>query len=467
MKRTNEEVVDSLEAPRFYPTAEEFADFNGYVKKIEAEAYAHGMCIVVPPEGWSPRKNTSYDDVEELVVQKPIRQEFTGSKGVYYCVLLESRSQNLKKFRKSAEAFQKQYAPENNLRGKNDLSEEDKERYYWRNIRFRRPTYGADIQGSLFDEDVTTWNPSHLNTVLDLVGGMPGVTVPYLYFGMYGASFAWHTEDMDLYSINYIHFGAPKSWYYVPTSERQRFELLARKVYASHFDECKQFLRHKLAMLAPEVLTRNGVTYGKVNHKAGEFAVVFPGVYHAGFNEGFNCAESVNFGSESWLEWGKKAKACTCRPDTVTINCELLEKMIAEQGVDATNKMDKGLEVDTVLEEGTEMPKGAKNVEHRDVVEVEVSEVIPKVEPYHSTPAVVHKAGTTTDDHQETVPEVNPEKCAELSTDCETTAPGIKPTACPGKNPDGNRSEIEPQSSVARLSSIDNSFIALASELTE
>lgn len=43
--------------------------------------------------------------------------------------------------------------------------------------------------------------------------------------------------------------------------------------------------------------------------------ITFPRGYHAGFNLGFNCAESVNFALESWLELGRKAKACECVSD--------------------------------------------------------------------------------------------------------------------------------------------------------
>ncbi len=91
------------------------------------------------------------------------------------------------------------------------------ERAYWKNITFNPPIYGADVAGSIYDKDVQTWNINHLNTILDLVASernvkILGVNTAYLYFGMWKTSFAWHTEDMDLYSINYLHFGASKSW---------------------------------------------------------------------------------------------------------------------------------------------------------------------------------------------------------------------------------------------------------------
>lgn len=65
---------------------------------------------------------------------------------------------------------------------------------------------------------MTEWNIGRLNTILDTVEAesgikIKGVNTPYLYFGMWKSAFAWHTEDMDLYSINFLHFGEPKSWY--------------------------------------------------------------------------------------------------------------------------------------------------------------------------------------------------------------------------------------------------------------
>jgi JmjC domain, hydroxylase len=40
--------------------------------------------------------------------------------------------------------------------------------------------------------------------------------------------FAFHTEDLNLASINYIHAGAQKSWYAIAPSDGKKFERLAQ-----------------------------------------------------------------------------------------------------------------------------------------------------------------------------------------------------------------------------------------------
>jgi len=82
-------------------------------------------------------------------------------------------------------------------------------------INFISNVYLNKVNNSLFL--IKVWNINKLGTILDYVNedygiSIEGVNTAYLYFGMWKTSFAWHTEDMDLYSINYIHEGYPKTW---------------------------------------------------------------------------------------------------------------------------------------------------------------------------------------------------------------------------------------------------------------
>jgi hypothetical protein len=115
------------------------------------------------------------------------------------------------------------------------------ERRYWRTLTFgEAPMYGADMAGSLFDPSMTTWNVAKLGDLLPRLMPancqIPGVVSPYLYFGQWRATFAWHVEDADLYSINYIHFGAPKFWYSVPQESSEKFERVMEGTFGPIFE---------------------------------------------------------------------------------------------------------------------------------------------------------------------------------------------------------------------------------------
>lgn len=190
------------------------------------------------------------------------------------------------------------------------------EKRLWKSLMTREPSwYGADLQGSLFVDKETPWNVSNLPNLLNrcrLTKTLPGVNSPYLYFGMWGAMFAWHVEDMDLFSINYIHFGAPKFWYAVPQRHAERFEHVLAGYFPQDAQRCDQFLRHKSFTMSSTQLANDRIPVNMLVHNQHEFVITYPKGYHAGFNMGFNCAESINFALESWLELGRRAKVCEC-----------------------------------------------------------------------------------------------------------------------------------------------------------
>lgn len=204
------------------------------------------------------------------------------------------------------------------------------EEKYWKTLTFATPMYGGDMPGSLFDDTTTSWNVAKLDNVLDVLGQkVPGVNTTYLYLGMWKATFAWHLEDMDLYSINYIHFGAPKQWYSISQVDARRFESAMKKIWQQDAKNCSQFLRHKTYLISPERLEKEfNVKVNKIVHNEGEFIITFPYGYHSGYNLGYNCAESVNFATESWLDYGRIAKKCDCEADSVWIDVADIERRL-------------------------------------------------------------------------------------------------------------------------------------------
>ncbi|MEQ2223151.1 hypothetical protein ILYODFUR_033827, partial [Ilyodon furcidens] len=70
---------------------------------------------------------------------------------------------------------------------------------------------------------------------------------------------------------------------------------------------CDAFLRHKMTLISPSILKKYSIPFDRITQNEGEFMITFPYGYHAGFNHGFNCAESTNFATLRWVDYGKNA----------------------------------------------------------------------------------------------------------------------------------------------------------------
>lgn len=315
----------TLKIQTFYPTWEEFKDFKKYINYIESQgAHRAGLARIVPPKEYVPRRS-GYNDVTKfrVTIKKPICQVVatvdSQKPGVYQQVNVPQRTMTVSDFRDLANS--PKYAPPPHR------SYSELEQIYWNRITSHCGIYGADVCGSISDPSLEHWNINKLNTILDYVGkdydvSIDGVNTAYLYFGMWKTTFGWHTEDMDLYSINYLHFGAPKSWFTIPPSYGRKFEKLCAALLPKSYAVCNAFLRHKMTMIHPKWLDDYDIPYDRVTQEPGHIMITFPYGYHAGFNHGFNCAESTNFATERWIEYGKHAVRCRCCPDAVNISME-------------------------------------------------------------------------------------------------------------------------------------------------
>uniref|UniRef100_A0A7R9JZC7 [histone H3]-trimethyl-L-lysine(4) demethylase n=1 Tax=Timema genevievae TaxID=629358 RepID=A0A7R9JZC7_TIMGE len=92
------------------------------------------------------------------------------------------------------------------------------------------------------------WNLNNLPVLEASVLGhinadVSGMKVPWMYVGMCFATFCWHNEDHWSYSINYLHWGEPKTWYGVPGGKAEIFESAMKRAAPELFHSQPDLLK--------------------------------------------------------------------------------------------------------------------------------------------------------------------------------------------------------------------------------
>ncbi|KAK1379083.1 Lysine-specific demethylase [Heracleum sosnowskyi] len=311
------------ECPVYFPSKEEFKDPLVFLQSIAPEASKYGICKIVSPVNASVPAGVVL--MKEKVGFKfttkvqPLRlAEWDTADRITF--FKSGRNYTFREFEKMAnKVFSRRYS------SSGCLPATYMEKEFWQEIAYGRTEsveYACDVDGSAFSSShvdqlgKSNWNlkklsrlPKSILRLLEII--VPGVTEPMLYIGMLFSMFAWHVEDHYLYSMNYHHCGAAKTWYGVPGHTALDFEkVVLQHVYGQNIlsttgeDGALDLLLGKTTLFPPNILLKYGVPVYKAVQKPGEFVITFPRAYHAGFSHGFNCGEAVNFAIGDWFPLG-------------------------------------------------------------------------------------------------------------------------------------------------------------------
>ncbi|XP_076331157.1 lysine-specific demethylase 5A-like isoform X4 [Tachypleus tridentatus] len=277
----------------------------------------HNFCLV-PPLHEIPKGDWRCPRCVAEVVQKP--HEAFGFEQA-------KREYTLQEFGEMADQFKSDYFNMPSHLVPTSIVEKE----FWRLVRAVNEDvcveYGADIHtlehGSGFptktnkcsvpgeEEYINSgWNLNNLpvleNSILKHINAdINGMKIPWVYVGMCFATFCWHNEDHWSYSINYLHWGEPKTWYGVPGDKAEEFENAMKSAAPELFETQPDLLHQLVTIMNPNILMASDVPIYRLDQQAGEFVLTFPRSYHAGFNQGYNFAEAVNFCPADWLSIGR------------------------------------------------------------------------------------------------------------------------------------------------------------------
>jgi len=301
-------VLDDYQPMTFRPTIEELTSVVDYVSYMERQgAHKAGIAKIIPPKLWIARK-AGYDPTKlNMKLGTLVAHHIADSVEVPGCFMTET---DLTGPSVTVSAYQQLAIIAKNLPPPHTCYN-DLEQLYWQGVP--SSFFTAEVQGTLTDSDQDLLNLAYLPNILTgFHEEIHDVSLPRLSVGMWKTTSCWQVEDMDLFALRYLHYGKPTTHYSVPPEYGFKLEQLAHKLFPAMTKDCFNFLRHKNMMINPKLLLANNIPVIKLVQEQGSFIVFFPHAYHSSFTHGFNIAETVNFATPRWVEYGKRFRECLC-----------------------------------------------------------------------------------------------------------------------------------------------------------
>lgn len=202
---------------------------------------------------------------------------------------------------------------------KTQSSKEPNEDEFWNSLERNSnpPLYTVENETSMYPASYPYWRIDKLKSSDSIIHGtdnkIKGINTSYVYIGMEYSTFAAHTEDSGLASMNLLHSGKPKMWYGVSSANADKLEQFVTSQTPNDID-CDFIIRHKSILVPPILLAANNIEFSKVQQNPGEIIVATYNAYHQGFNKGLNYAEATNYATNNWTTHYNNVKNCTCHP---------------------------------------------------------------------------------------------------------------------------------------------------------
>ncbi|KAJ0258766.1 inactive lysine-specific demethylase JMJ19 [Hirschfeldia incana] len=341
------------EAPVFNPTEEEFSDTLTYTASLRDKAEPYGICCVVPPPSWKPPclledkeiwEVSKFDtqvqlfDANDTMVKKEEADDDDNddhtSESVKFCRVERGTRKTLETFKNFADSYKKKhFSAEDEVLGSKSSSTPSVKP---EPIAYVEKEYRQLVESPLVEIEVLCGNdldtrtfssgfplpggPSesckyktsgwNLNNTAKLPASLlsfedcESVGVPRLSVGMFLSSQLWKSEKDRLYSLCYLHMGAPRVWYSVAGCHRSKVMNLFPEMSG---EQQSKMSREPVMMMSPYALNMEGIPVTRCVQYPGQYVILFPGSCYSAVNCGFNCLEKANFAPIDWLPHGDVA----------------------------------------------------------------------------------------------------------------------------------------------------------------